>query len=249
VKIIRPTRLLAEAAEVLQPVLHDIVVIGAAALEVALADASTIAITPTRDIDLVVATSHAANVVRHLEAADLSRSDVPHERAFTWIRGDLKVQLVRTFHPFPKPPADRLPVNNVFGMTANALHRIDVAFAENPAALRLRCANTACLLALKQAAFGRTRPPDATPVERDFHDAYLLISAAADTIVAELALADHEVRERSADAISRLGAGGAATSAAARQMLRLRAAATQREAEAAVRRAAISIQQRLDRAG
>jgi hypothetical protein len=85
-------------------------------------------------------------------------------------------------------------------------------------------------------------------VERDFHDAYLLISATADAVVAELALAGYEVRERSADAISRLAAGGDATSAAARQMLRLRAATTQREAEAAVRRAATSIQQRLGRA-
>jgi hypothetical protein len=248
VKIITPTGLLAEAADVLRPVLDDVVVIGAAALEVALTDASTIAITPTRDIDLVVATDDAGNVVKHLEAADLRRSDVPHENAFTWVRGDLKVQLVRTFHPFPKPPADRLPVNNVFDMAANPLHRIDVAFAENAATLRLRCANAACLLALKQAAFGRTRPPDATPVERDFHDAYLLISATADAVVAELALASHEVRERAVDAISRLAAGGDATSAAARQMLRLRAAATQREAEAAVRRAAVSIQQQLGRA-
>ncbi|HEY5344326.1 MAG TPA: HAD hydrolase family protein [Solirubrobacteraceae bacterium] len=35
------------------------------------------------------------------------------------------------------------------------------------------------MLALKQAAFGRTRPPDEALVERDFHDAYLPISAAA----------------------------------------------------------------------
>jgi hypothetical protein len=34
----------------------------------------------------------------------LRRSEVPHERAFTWVRGDLKVQLVRTFRAArPKP--------------------------------------------------------------------------------------------------------------------------------------------------
>ena len=39
VKVVTPTRLLAEAAEVLRAVRDDVVVIGAAALEVALADA------------------------------------------------------------------------------------------------------------------------------------------------------------------------------------------------------------------
>jgi hypothetical protein len=71
-------------------------------------------------------------------------------------------------------------------MAAKDVHQLLVAFADEPAAPRLRCANAACLLALKQAAFGRTRPPDDTPVERDFHDAYLLISAAPDPVVAPL---------------------------------------------------------------
>jgi hypothetical protein len=38
VKIVEPTRLLTEAPEVLQPVRDEVVVVGAAALEVALAD-------------------------------------------------------------------------------------------------------------------------------------------------------------------------------------------------------------------
>lgn len=246
VKVVTPTRLLAEAAEVLGAVRDDVVVIGAAALEVALADAPLVAITPTRDVDVVVSVDRAADVVSHLEAADLRRSDVPYERGFTWVRGDLKVQLVRAFHPFPKPPAKGLPDNPAVGMAAKDVHQLLVAFADEPAAPRLRCANAACLLALKQAAFGRTRPPDDTPVERDFHDAYLLISAAPDAVVAELNLAEHEVRRRAIDAISQLAAGDEVTAAAARQMVRLRIAESQRAAEAEVRRAAVRIQQRLN---
>jgi hypothetical protein len=131
-------------------------------------------------------------------------------------------------------------------MAAKDVHQLLVAFADDPAAPRLRCANAACLLALKQAAFGRTRPPDETPVERDFHDAYLLISAAADAVVAELGLAEPEVRRRAAEAISQLSSGDEVTVAAARQMMRLRTAESQRAAEAAVRRAAVRIQQRLN---
>jgi hypothetical protein len=33
----------------------------------------------------------------------------PHERGFTWGRGDLKVQLVRTLHPFPPPATNPRP--------------------------------------------------------------------------------------------------------------------------------------------
>jgi hypothetical protein len=101
----------------------------------------------------------------------MERSTVEHESAFTWVRGDLKVQLVRTFHPFPRGAAKRLPQNQVFGMAANAAHQEVVAFVDGPNVPRLVCANAACLLALKEAAFGRTRPPDGALVERDFHDA------------------------------------------------------------------------------
>jgi hypothetical protein len=245
VKVVTPTRLLAEAAEVLGPVRDDVVVIGAAALEVALADSLSVAVTPTRDVDVVVSVERAADVVSHLESVGLRPSDVPYERGFTWVRGDVKVQLVRPFHPFPKPPADGFPENPAVGMAAKNVHQVLIAFADEPGAPRLRCANSACLLALKQAAFSRTRPADNAPVERDYHDAFLLISAAPDVVVAELSLADHEVRRRASDAISQLAAGDDATAAAARQLVRLRAAESQRAAEAAVRRAAVLIQHRL----
>lgn len=99
----------------------------------------------------------------------------------------------------------------------------------------------------KQAAFGRTRPPAKTPVERDFHDAYLLISAAQEAVLTDLQTADYEVRHGGSSAVSLLAAGNNATAAAARQMLLLRTADSQREAEAAVRRAALRL--RLDKAG
>jgi hypothetical protein len=246
VRVVAATRLFAEAAEVLEPVRAHVVVVGAAALEVALAEAAAVAITPTRDVDVVVPVERAAEVVSVLEAADLRRSELPHERSSTWVRGDLKVQLVRTFHPFARPPATGLPENTAFGMATKPVHQVAVAFVDQPGVHRLTCANAACVLALKQAAFGRTRAPDNVPVERDFHDAYLLISAATDDVVAEFRVAEHEVRQRVQDAIVQLTAGGDATAAAARQMVRLRTASSQRRGEAAVRRAAVGIQGLLD---
>lgn len=131
----------------LGPFREHMVVVGAAAREVALADVVSIAITPTRDVDVVVPVDRAREIVVHLEAIGLRRSDVPHERPFTWVRGDLKVQLVRTFHPFPKPPASSLPSNPAFGMAAERANQVIVAFADDPHAARLVCANAACLLA------------------------------------------------------------------------------------------------------
>jgi hypothetical protein len=55
VKVVAPSLLLAEAADVLAPFRDRVVVVGATALEIALADASA-AITPTRDIDVVIPT-------------------------------------------------------------------------------------------------------------------------------------------------------------------------------------------------
>lgn len=148
------------------------------------------------------------------------------------------MQLVGTFHPFPKGPAKALPANPVFGMAANPLHQVTIAFVDEPDEPRLHCANTACLLALKHAAFGRTRPPENVPVERDYHDAYLLVSAVPDALLTDFECAEHEVRTRAMDAIAQLAAGELATAAAARQMVRLRVATSQRSAEATVRRAA-----------
>jgi hypothetical protein len=256
VKILTPTQLLAEAADVLAPVRDEVVVIGAAALEAALAqpaetgitatrDVDIVAITPTRDVDVVVPTDRAAAIIAHLEHAEMHRSEVDHERAFTWVRGDLKVQLVRTFHPFPKPPADGLPVNPVFSMAAKRRHQETVAFAEDPEQPRLHCGNVACLLALKQAAFGRTRPPDGTPVERDYHDAYLLIFSVPEDVAATMTTAEYDVTSRATNAIAQLASGGDATVAAARQLVALGGARTQRVGEATVRRAALSMERRL----
>lgn len=248
-KVIEPGPLLAEAAEVLGAVREHVVVVGAAAIEVALADAVEHAITPTRDVDIVVPTDRAASVVAEIEAAGLRRSDVAYERAFTWVRDDLKVQLVRTFHPFPKPPADALPANPVFGMAAEPEHQTEVAFTDAPDRLQLRCANAACLIALKHAAFGRTRKPDDAPVERDFHDVHLLLSGAQDSVAAQFAIAGHEVRTRVIDAVGQLAGGGPATVAAARQMVRLGTADTHQAAETEIRRTAVLAQRWLAGSG
>lgn len=237
-KVVQPTPLVAEAADVLAAIRDDVVVIGAAALEVALSDADTF-VTPTRDVDVVVPTEHVAGVVRELESAGLEPSSEAHETRFTWVRDELKVQLVRTFHPFPKGPARGLPGNPVFGMVSHRGHADEIAFADVPDSPRLWCANAACLLALKEAAFGRRRGPDAEPVERDFHDAYLLLEHVAADMEAQLVAASHEIRTRAQSAIRQLLAGDEATAAAGRQMVRLGQASTQREAEAAVRRAAV----------
>ncbi len=130
-------------------------------------------------------------------------------------------------------------------MAAEPGHQLTIAFTEDPARPRLLCANAACVLALKAAAFGRTRPPDGAPVERDYHDAYLLLSAVPDLIVADLEAAGHEVSLRALDAITQLAAGGDATAAAARQMVSLGTADSQRAAEAVVRRAAVLIERRI----
>jgi hypothetical protein len=244
VKVVDPSPLLADAGNVLAPVREEVVVVGAVALEIALADAE-VAITPTRDLDLVVKAERVADVVAVLERAGMTRSEVPHERAFTWVAGDLKVQLVRSVHPFAKPPAKGLPENPVFGMAGRPAHQVAVAFSDAPADRRLTAVGPACLLALKEAAFGRTRAPDGRAVERDFHDVFLLIDEVAEDVLSGLRVAEYEVRVRSARAIDQLASGGDATVAAGRQMVRLGSAPTQRSAEAAVRRSARRLQRRL----
>jgi hypothetical protein len=247
VKVIAPSPLVEEAAEVLAAFRDRVVVVGAAAVEVALAE-STAAISPTRDVDVVVPVEEVAALVAELEAAGLERSTVAHEAPFTWVGGDLKVQLVRTFHPFPPPVARPLPDNPVFGMAADAVHQVEVAFGDRPEAARLLCANAACLLALKEAAFGRLRPGGTEPVNRDYHDAFLLIDTIPGDVAADLGVARYEVRRRARSAIDALAAGQDATVAAARELVHLGSVATMREAEAAVRRSAIRLQRRLDAA-
>jgi hypothetical protein len=246
VRVVQPSQLLAEAAEVLAGFRNEVVVIGATALEVALADGAVGAITPTRDVDVVVPTERAAVVVAELERSGWHRSELDYERAFTWVRDDLKIELVRTFHPFAKPPASALPVNAVFGMAAAPAHQIAVAFADAPDELRLRCANAACLVALKQAAFGRIRKPDNIAVERDYHDVHLLLASVPEVVIAELAAAEYEVRTRALDAITQLAASGVASTSAARQIVRLGGAPSQAFAEADVLRAATIVKRRLE---
>jgi hypothetical protein len=65
-------------------------------------------------------------------------------------------------------------------------------------------------------------------------------------VQAELQAAGHEINQRARRSIQALGAGGEATAAAGREMLRLAAAETQREAEAMVRRAALRMLLMLD---
>jgi hypothetical protein len=77
VKVITPTRLVAEAADVLGEFRGSVVVVGAAAIEVALSGAG-VAITPTRDVDVVVQMADAEAIVMALEADGMQRSDVPH---------------------------------------------------------------------------------------------------------------------------------------------------------------------------
>lgn len=243
-RVVEPTQLLAEAAEVLAPFHTDLVVVGAAAMEVALAGARGAAITPTRDVDAVVPVDRVDEIVAHLRAANLEPSEVPHERGFTWVRDTLKVQLVRTYHPFPKGAAKPLPANPVFGMAADPRNQYDVAFAADPDTVRLHTANAACLLALKEAAFGRTRGGDATSVERDFHDAYLLVSEIPDRLSAEYAIAPYEVRTRGGNAVKRLAEDSDAIASAARQMVLQGTAESQRSGEAAVRRDAIEMSAR-----
>jgi hypothetical protein len=239
VKVIAPTPLVAEAADVLAEFRDLVVVVGAAAIEVALSG-TDVAITPTRDVDVVVPVAEAAAIVSALEADGLRRSEVPHERPFTWVRRDLKVQLVRTFHPFPSGVARALPQNPVFGMASEPAHQVEVAFASEPLRSRLWCANAACLLALKEAAFGRTRAGSEQVVQRDFHDAFLLIDAVRDDVIREWRIAGHEIRERGRRAITALSDGGDATAAAAREMVRLGEAESQRQAETRVQRVARS---------
>lgn len=243
-KVVEPSSVVIEAADALASFRDDVVVVGAIAIEVMLAEREVV-ITPTRDVDVVVPTSGVDEVVRALEEADFKPSDVPHEAAFTWVRRDLKVQLVRSFHPFATGRARRLPQNPVFAMPADPAHRDEIAFADQPTQPRMWCANPLCLLALKQAAFGRRRPTEQTVVQRDYHDAYLLLRNLDDELVMNFSTAAYEVRARALDAIEQLAGGGDATLAAADQMLAVGESDRRREAERAVTRAASRMRRRL----
>jgi hypothetical protein len=181
VKVVEPSPLMRKAADVLRGVSEEVVVIGALALEAALSerDARSAA---TTDLDGAVKIGSAAAVISHLEDAGLEPSEEPHERGFTWVRDGLKIQLVRPPAPVRSPPVSGL-VTNTHLSVAEKYHE-NVAFAERPDEPRLVVARPAAVLALKGHAFGRTRPGGAL-VERDYHDAYLLMDHVGEEIAAE----------------------------------------------------------------
>jgi hypothetical protein len=233
VRVVRASDLMREAAEVLAPVRDDVVVIGAIAVQVAL-DGHSVALMPTRDVDAAVKTEAVERVVAQLRAAQLQPSPLVHERDFTWVKGDLKVQLLRPFHPFPKGAAKGLPVSNLIPELDR--FRELVAFEDSPETPRFWVATAAALVGLKEAAFGRTRH-DGERVDRDFSDVALLLDRRGEEIAAE-------VRDTPAmlacvrTAAERLIADEGASAAAARELEKTGEYDTERAAEIAVRRAA-----------
>jgi hypothetical protein len=241
VRVVAPTRLLKEAAVILEPIREEVVVIGALAVHVAL-DGHDAALTPTSDIDAGVATDAVQRVVAHLEQSGLRQSELPSERSFTWIKGDVKVQLLRPFHPFPKGVARGLPINNMVAELRD--HRWLVSFEDRPDRGHFWAATPAALVALKEAAFGRTRP-SGDPVDRDFSDVALLFNQLGDQIATEVSSAS-PMRSRVIHAAQRLDRDEAAIAAAARELVRSGQDETQLTAEAFVRRAARQLLQHVE---
>lgn len=235
-RVVSPTGLLRDAAEVLQPVREDVIVIGALAVQIAL-DGHDIPLTPTRDVDAGITVDRAAGVVSHLEQEGLRRSEEKHEQGFTWVRDNLKVQLVRPFHPFPKPPADRLPVNTLLPELDR--HRWLVAFEQQPELGLFWAARPAALVGLKESAFGRTRP-SGEKVDRDFSDVVLLFDNESERIGEEVAT-NGQMRNRVLRAARRLAEEPAATEAALRELVASGHSHTPREAAATVDRAVQAI--------
>ena len=234
-RIVTQTPLLREAAAILEPIREEVVVIGALAVQIAL-DGHEVALTPTRDIDACISTESVDRVVAHLEENGLRQSDLAHERSFTWVKDDVKVQLLRPFHPFPKGAASGLPVNNMVGELSN--HRWLVGFEDKPAHGRFWAATPAALVGLKEEAFGRTRP-SGEPVDRDFSDVALLLDKLGEQIASEVGSAS-PMRGRVLRAARRLDKDETAVIAASRELVRSGHEETQVVAENAVRRAARS---------
>jgi hypothetical protein len=242
VRVVTPTTLLLEAAEILEGIRDDVVVIGAVAVQVAL-DGHEVVLTPTRDVDAGVATDAAERVVAHLEERGLRLSELLHERSFTWVKDALKVQLLRPFHPFPKGAARGLPVNNMVSELAQ--HRVMVAFDTDPEIGRFWAASPAALVGLKEAAFGRTRFSGES-VDRDFSDVASLLDRLGEEIAAEISAAP-VIRVRVVRAAERLLNDEAAVTAAARELVANGQDQDHRTAEAGVRRAARGFLRRVDR--
>jgi hypothetical protein len=247
-----------EAADVLAPVLDDVVVIGAVALVVALSpdrdsehpgvasraagglatisptrDVGPIPIAPTRDVDLAVDHELAMAVIEHLTAAGLEPSEEKGEAGFTWQRGDFKVQLMT-------PPAGRfagkpkLPAQTALSYLPG--HVVPIAFTDEPGRIRLRCASAGALVGLKHAAFGR-RTYSGDLVDRDYHDAFQLLTLARRDVLADAAV-DGNIRAVAKRVAERLAVDNGATSAAARERLALGLDPTLLAAERAIIRGA-----------
>jgi len=218
-----------EAAEVLGPVRDDVTVIGAVAVQIAL-DGHELPFTPTADVDAGILVERAPQVVAHLEKHGLRRSQEEHERSFTWVKDGLKVQLVRPFDPFPKPPADGLPVNTLIPEATR--HRWLVAFDDKPDSGRLWAARPAALVALKKVAFGRTRP-SGEKVDRDFSDVVLLFDNESERIADEVS-SDGQMRLRIEGAAVHLETDSDAMNAAVRELVASGHSEDARQAEAVV---------------
>jgi len=232
VRVIEPSDLLRRAAGVLAPIRDDVVLIGALAVQVAL-DGHGVPLTPTHDADVGSSTEQANDVIARLEDAGLERSDLPHERSFTWVAPGIKVQVVRPYHPFAKGASARLPVNNLIAELET--NRWLVAFEEEPEHGLLWAARPAALVALKENAFGRTRF-GGEKVDRDFSDAALLLDRLGGEIAEEVT-AGGQIRTRVAAAAHCLTEDPQAAAAAARELVAMREVDSQRAGEALARRA------------
>lgn len=100
------------------------------------------------------------------------------------------------------------------------------------------------MLALKGHAFGRTRPNGGL-VERDYHDAYLLIGYVGEEIAAEFnGTDDGQLRGLIRKALDDLGED-VAREAVRNQVTRLQAGVSAREADARLTRAIMTFSRRL----
>lgn len=240
-KVVAPTDLLREAAAILEPVQDDVVVIGALAVQIAL-DGHDVALTPTMDVDAGISIEKVDQIVAHLESEGMQGSNLPHERGFTWVKGDVKVQLIRAFHPFPRGAAGGLPVNNMVSELDE--HKWLIALEGDPTRGCMWAVRPAALIGLKEYAFGRTRPSGET-VDRDFSDALLLIDRLGEQIAEELAAAP-QMRRRVRRAAETLSTDRNAAAAAARELVATGQEESRRSAEATVARATRNILRELE---
>jgi hypothetical protein len=232
--VVRTSQLLRDAATILEPVKDEVVVVGALAVHVAL-DGHEVTLAPTRDIDAGIDAADARVVVGHLEREGLRPSEIEHESGFTWVKDEVKVQLMAPFNPVERkwPPARGLPTNNLVGELED--HRWLVAFDDDPDHGCFYAARPAALVALKEAAFGRTRPGGES-VDRDYSDVALLFDRLHGEIVGE-ALAFPQMRIRVARAAKSL-TETRPREAAGRELVANGEEESQKSAEAMVGRAA-----------